>query len=224
MTIQPHQITFHPVPFTRTGFSRLFSRIAHCRGFVFVPHGHSSSTLLRPFAPLALPLHPRYYGRPDSSPAGSSYPVQRQRSPTLLQTGLPASHGATFPAFCHQTPGASCQTPGPDFALNPQAHRNTRPNPDFHRTDCRFASGCSPPRLATTQLPSAIGIGHLPKVDLHLSNRTCSEAHSFPKRRESSPGADRATKVSPPGCLITNVPSKARQAAGNLLYPPFLNT
>ncbi|MDO9528028.1 MAG: hypothetical protein Q7J27_02590, partial [Syntrophales bacterium] len=29
-------------------------------------------------------------------------------------------------------------------------------------TDCMFASGCSPPRLTATQLPSATGIGHNP--------------------------------------------------------------
>ncbi len=40
-----------------------------------------------------------------------------------------------------------------------------------------FASGCSPPRLAATQLPSATGSGHLPGEDFHLSDRACSQAH-----------------------------------------------
>lgn len=38
------------------------------------------------------------------------------------------------------------------FTLSPQAHRRTRPNRVRFTTDCVFASGCSPPRLTTTQL------------------------------------------------------------------------
>ena len=42
-----------------------------------------------------------------------------------------------------------------DFATNEQARRNIPPNRVRHPTDRRFASGCFPPRLAATQLPSA---------------------------------------------------------------------
>ncbi len=51
---------------------------------------------------------------------------------------------------------------GLDFTMNEVARRYTRPNRVRHPTDCMFASGCSPPRLMTTQLPSATGSGHLP--------------------------------------------------------------
>ena len=44
-----------------------------------------------------------------------------------------------------------------DFAMNEQARRHTPPNRVRHPADRQFASGCSPPRLATTQLPSASG-------------------------------------------------------------------
>src|ERR1035438_4398278 len=43
----------------------------------------------------------------------------------------------------------------PGFAALVQAHRNTPPKQVRHPTDRQFASGYSPPRLATTQLPSA---------------------------------------------------------------------
>ena len=78
----------------------------------------------------------------------------------------------------------SCSRPCPglDFTINEEARRYVRPNRVSHRTDCRFASGCSPPRLATTQLPLAIGSGHLPGEDLHLSDRACSQAHSFRRK------------------------------------------
>ena len=42
-----------------------------------------------------------------------------------------------------------------DFAMNEQARRSSPPNRVRHPTDRQFALGCSPPRLAATQLPSA---------------------------------------------------------------------
>ena len=48
----------------------------------------------------------------------------------------------------------------PGFAIHVQARRNTPPNQVRHPTDRQFASGCSPPSLATTQLPSATGSWH----------------------------------------------------------------
>jgi hypothetical protein len=77
--------------------------------------------------------------------------------------------------------------PGLDFAINEQARRYVGPNRVRFTTDCKFASGCSPPRLAATQLPLAIGRGHLPREDLHLSDRACSQAHSFPKAFVGNP-------------------------------------
>ena len=41
------------------------------------------------------------------------------------------------------------------FALESQARRSSPPNRVRYPTDQQFASGCSPPRLAATQLPSA---------------------------------------------------------------------
>jgi hypothetical protein len=42
-----------------------------------------------------------------------------------------------------------------DFAMYEQARRSSPPNRVRPPTDRQFASGCSPPRLAATQLPSA---------------------------------------------------------------------
>jgi hypothetical protein len=42
-----------------------------------------------------------------------------------------------------------------NFAMNEQARRSSPPNRVRSPTDQHFASGCSPPRLAATQLPSA---------------------------------------------------------------------
>jgi len=58
------------------------------------------------------------------------------------------------------SPGVS----GLDFTTDEMARRIVRPNRvRRYPTDCMFASGCSPPRLTTTQLPSATGSGHLPE-------------------------------------------------------------
>ena len=43
------------------------------------------------------------------------------------------------------------------FAMNEQARRYTPPNRVRHPADRQFASSCSPPRLAATQLPSTTG-------------------------------------------------------------------
>ncbi|MDO9011692.1 MAG: hypothetical protein Q7U78_07795, partial [Gallionella sp.] len=48
------------------------------------------------------------------------------------------------------------------FTLNEQARRHTPPKRVRFTTDRQFASSCSPPRLATTQLPSATEIWHTP--------------------------------------------------------------
>jgi len=49
-----------------------------------------------------------------------------------------------------------------DFAMNEQARRSSPPNRVRYPTDQQFASGCSPPRLSTTQLPSATELWHTP--------------------------------------------------------------
>src|SRR5262245_52598964 len=49
-----------------------------------------------------------------------------------------------------------------DFALESQARRSCPPNRVRYPTDQQFASGCSPPRLAATQLPSATELWHTP--------------------------------------------------------------
>ena len=49
-----------------------------------------------------------------------------------------------------------------DFAMNEQARRSSSPNRVRYPADRQFALGCSPPRLAATQLPSATELWHTP--------------------------------------------------------------
>ena len=80
------------------------------------------------------------------------------RSPRLSHTNFPAfrlqPHDAPQHRFYRHYQRAERF---PDFAMNEQARRHIPPNRVRHPADCQFASGCSPPRLATTQLPSASG-------------------------------------------------------------------
>ena len=57
-----------------------------------------------------------------------------------------------------------------DFALNEQARHSSPPNRVRHPTDRQFASGCSPPRLATTQLPSASEFVAFSDTDFHRAD------------------------------------------------------
>jgi len=172
--ICPHR-AFHPVHCL--GFSRLFSPAGHFHGFVFVLYRHLASTFLRPFAPQPLrrffatmdaltpvrrvlrilirdnerpsltgqvsPVHPT---RP------SKHPVTKHPTRPVIASSLLNQRGR-FPVSLKS---------GLDFALYPQARRYVRPNRVRHPTGCSFASGCSPPRFTTTQLPSAIGGEHPP--------------------------------------------------------------
>jgi hypothetical protein len=56
----------------------------------------------------------------------------------------------------------------------------TPPKQVRHPTDCRFTSGCSPPRLAATQLPSISGRTTGPGTDLHRADKASSRTHSWP--------------------------------------------
>src|SRR5688572_12555188 len=73
-----------------------------------------------------------------------------------------------------------------DFAMNEQARRSSPPNRVRYPTDRQFASGCSPPRLAAPQLPSATEFVAYSDTDFHRADVTPSWAHSFPCQREST--------------------------------------
>ncbi len=61
---------------------------------------------------------------------------------------------------------AGCRHPG--FALGPRTRRTTTPKRVRYPAGCSFASGCSPPRIAATQLPSATCGVTSHGLDFHL--------------------------------------------------------
>jgi hypothetical protein len=164
----------------------------HLHWFRFCPMRNYSSTFLRSLRSRPITALPRYYGRSDSCSPGSSASsgmntVSISQQVSLVHIARPSMHSVTKhlarPAIAFPLPTQRDRLPGLypglDFTLNPQARRYARPNRVRYPTDCMFASGCSPPRLAATQLPLATGSGHLPEGDFHPSDRACFQAHGF---------------------------------------------
>ena len=63
--------------------------------------------------------------------------------------------------------------------MSEQARRATPPKRVRRPAGCSFASGCSPPRLATTQLPSATCVTTSHRLDFHPPDKTTSRTHSL---------------------------------------------
>jgi hypothetical protein len=166
---------------------------AHWRRFVFPLHRPIASTFLAPFAPR--PLRRFFTTMEPLTPGGVTSP-----------SGSPSFLRKAFPPFCRQPPEGSChrfslppllgqrdRLPAPfqistlagclgvrqvrTSPLNRRLVSLFRPNRVRYPADRWFTSGCSPPRLAATQLPSVSGRRRLPGGDFHPSDFAPSEAH-----------------------------------------------
>jgi hypothetical protein len=149
----------------------LFS-LRHCRRFRFRLHRpvRHVSTFLRSLRSIPITGLPRYYGRSDSCRAGSSVPywphelrsgsrqVSLLHAPELPSSPAPTTLAPPVAAFARypSAPLISClvrQVKTSPFtrrlieSLWPNRVRVSAPG-------FSFTSGCSPPRLAATQLPS----------------------------------------------------------------------
>jgi len=76
----------------------------------------------------------------------------------------------------------------PGFATNEEARRTIPPKRVRYPAGCSFASSCSPPRLAATQLPSASCVTTSHRTDSHPPDKATSQTHSSPRERESRLG------------------------------------
>ena len=176
-TVIPYR-TFHPVPFHGLDFSRLFSPyLGHSRWGYFIWYVHPVSTFLHPLAPRTLL---RFLATTDAltpaRPLCMSQPHIGQVS--LVNIARPSMHSVTkhltrpviaFPLLAQRDrlPGLTTTVlPGPspslDFSLNPKDRRIRTAESCSSLSYGMFALGCSPPRLATTQLPLATGSEHPP--------------------------------------------------------------
>src|SRR5208282_5633975 len=150
------------------------------------------STFLRSLRSRPVTALPRYYGRSDSCPP----------SPRALPSGLVAGSFSGQVSLIH-VPGLPALPPpttprGPGITLaryagtpdlpgvfsgawaSPLTCRlaaHARPNRVRYPADGSFTSGCSPPRLAATQLPRLQLCA--PEEDFHLSDHARFQAHRF---------------------------------------------
>jgi hypothetical protein len=148
--------------------SCLFSRLRHCRRFWVRRHKRCVSTFLHPFARPELPGF--------NATMDALTPVRKDcgpnRSPCLTSMNLPSIPSPSTPCrpskrvwfnFWAYRASPSRRTARPQnsgdvrqlgFAINEQARHDSRPKRVCQPTDWMFTSGCSPPRLTATQLPS----------------------------------------------------------------------
>ena len=70
--------------------------------------------------------------------------------------------------------------------MSGQARRAMPPKRVRHPAGCSFASGCFPPRLATTQLPSATCVTTSHRLDFHPPDKTTSRTHPPRQSRGNS--------------------------------------
>src|SRR6201985_671029 len=182
---------FRPPPVAMAGFCPLLSRFRHCRDCVLLHCGPRASTFLPPF-PLAgfasrpSPRQPPHRGNLKALTPGALTLV---RQVSLLtppcRPGIPTSTTRAAHRSLSQSPQRRRLLPG--FALNEQARRSFTPNQVRHPTDCRFTSDCFPPRLTATQFPSVTEPATGSGTDFHRADKTSSQSHSFPRKRESIP-------------------------------------
>src|SRR5271165_2246321 len=148
---------------------------------------------------------------PDADHSGSMRALTPARLAHAAQVSpLPLSRHPNIPppttlwarASFSQSPQRARRVLDPGFAMDEQARRATPPKRVRYPAGCSFASGCSPPRLATTQLPSATCVTTSHRLDFHPPDKTTSRTHPPRQSRGNSqdiscPGSVRADK-SPP--------------------------
>lgn len=170
---------FYPVPFRISGFWSLSSRFRHLRPSCLHRYGLCASTFLPTFPWHGFAFHTfrkisflsetsscRYYEGSESR-----FRSPRSRASPLTAAYLPGVPSPT--TWCARSslwPPLQRDRLVPGFAIDKQARRYTPPNRVRHPTDRQSASGCSPPRLSATQLPSAAGAVAYPGTDFHRAD------------------------------------------------------
>ena len=146
-----------------TGLCIVRSRCRHSRCCLCFSPGRHASTFL--------PTFPRrgFASRASRDPFGRDH-ISTMRALTpdglaharrvsplalLCLPDIPPPTTQCKPSVVVLTSSRSIRPHDPGFATNEQARPCTSPKRIRHPTGCPFASGCSPPRIAATQLPSA---------------------------------------------------------------------
>ena len=130
-------------------------------------------------------------------PPHSGRQVSPLTSPCLPGIPTPTTQSARWPL------GQSHQRHRllPGFATNEQARHEITPKQVRYPTDCQFASRCSPPRLAATQLRSASELRPAPARTSTVPTKRPRGAHS-PPRKPGGEGSSALARVRAPDCQL----------------------
>jgi hypothetical protein len=186
-------------PLCFSGTFTLGLRFRDCHRGLSIRSGHHVSTFLHPFTPPALPGFIATMGAltPARCPAAFlALAHQTLRPRRSLRFTCPA-----FAALCLQPP---CRTTrslwhrpsaswarrlrGSGLRLSIGGSPYGPAESSSSSTDCCFASGCSPPHLTMTQLPSATGLVGTPGTDLHHPDKARSRTHDGRDKRGHDTG------------------------------------
>ena len=118
---------------------------------------------------------PRYYAGSDSCCASPTQQASPFRSLAFPTSRPQPRYAARTSRAYHLVRPIDLRS---DFAIDEQARRCTPPKRVRYPTGCRFASRCSPPRLAATQLLSATCAVTSHGTDSHYADkRTHGRTH-----------------------------------------------
>ena len=190
---------FRPSPLRVESVCPLLSRSRHCRNSLCHHPDLAPPTPCLPSLGMVLLPTPLAAARGIGTMKGSDFcrghpprQISSLTSPCRPGIQTPTTRAARW-SLC-QSPQRHRLLPG--FATNEQARHSFTPNRVCQPTDCRFTSGCFPPRLAATQLPSitepATGSG----ADSHRAVKASSRTHSS---RPSAGGGPQALSLSRSG-------------------------
>jgi len=188
---------FHPRPFAvASGFCTLCSPYGHYRCFLLPRSVFHASTFLPTFPRRGFAFRASRSSSPLQYYTGSDPCLALARQTGLfaypaLPSGHPVPTHVMLPnvAFSVTSARPVVLSPARGFTMNEQARHSIPPNRVRHPTGYPFASGCSPPRLAATQLPSATCVVTSHGVDSHCADKAYSRTHS--SRRKPGPTRQR---------------------------------
>ena len=187
-TLRPNT-GFHPAQIRHVmplGFCALLSRLRHFRHCSLPVSVHRASTFLPPFPQDGFATRPSH-GLHRGGTMKALTPVPLAQTKQVSPLTPPCLQDIPSPTTSYARTSL-CQSPQrvrlvPGFALNEQARHAVPPNWVRFATGCPFASSCSPPRIAATQLLSTSQAVTACGGDLHPADKASSRTHSSPRRR-----------------------------------------
>ena len=176
---------FRPSPLRVESVCPLLSRSRHCRNSLCHHPDLAPPTPCLPSLGMVLLPTPLAASRGFGTMKGSDF-CRAHPSRQISSLTSPCRPGIQTPTT-RAAQWSLCQSPQrhrlfPGFATNEQARHSATPNRVCQPTDCRFTSGCFPPRLAATQLPSITEPATGPGTDLHRASKAPSRGALTPAK------------------------------------------